>query len=119
MMKKLITIGILILLIGLLSGCTESQKPFEITEVVCGTVEKVEGQTIFFKNDSYSGIVKGDGSILWDGSKYSKNQYVGELYIDNLNGFDISNLTGNFVSIRLHGVMNEQGNLISKILAIG
>lgn len=92
--------------------------PYEITEIVCGTVESVEGYTIHFKNDSYSGIVKDDGSIRWSGARWMKNQWVGKLSIDSLNGFDISNLTDKYIEIRIHSVMDENESLISKIISI-
>ena len=113
MKSEIIVILVLTFTVLLLCGCIDNS-PYVITEIGRGTIEKVEGNAIYFGNDSFSGIVKDDGSIQWDGL----SQWGFILKIDNLNGFDISNLTGKYVEIRLHGTMNEKGYLISKIISL-
>ena len=116
MTDKIILIGLTILVLSL-SGCIDDS-PYEIMEIACGTVKNVEGNKIFFENDSYSGIIEDSGSIRWDGSLWYDNQWVSSINIDNLNGYDISNLTGKFIEIRIHGVMDENDYLYSTLISI-
>lgn len=87
-------------------------EPYEITEIVCGTVDKVEGHTIYFKNDSYSGIVKDDDSIRWDWN------YVYRVSIDNPNEYNLSWFPGYFIEMRIKSVMNENDYLESTIISV-
>jgi len=114
-MKKVIVV-ILVILILFLSGCINDGS-YEITEIVCGIVKDVEGNKIFFENDSYSGIVKNSGAIHWDSNYWNELASIHSITIDDLNGYDIYNLTERFVEITVHSVM-KKNNLYSTLISL-